>query len=531
MRYNAIRFISQYEYDILMSGADVGYLNKFKAWDGRKSVFLFPITDYYKPHMYYPIAKHLSKELGLWYDYIVYLDVPQLYTHFAAYDKAAVDSVNEGIDILFDVDEEAYDTGPVYVVPEYRIKVYNKRNVVKVEPIGSLLENKNNEEAINNMPEKEKDLEVIDKITLGVNSNEDSEVSFMNMYLQLVDAENVDKAVFRRVLAEIDWVEEVGYRYLDSELKVHYTRIPVITGGVLDVKLVKVEQADNIGLIVPSEVAKTYQTIDEAPELITEVNAVENIAFETYGFDTNDEALLELVAKIFVETGNEAPAFALTTAGDIEAVEEDLDNIGGRDMGLGSDASFGASNENLFDTIEDLDIDTAPGIEANLESFKKFKKTTKALNLLEAYLFDNIPKAIRNYVRTKYFAENKLLAIQVDNSSIFETYNNLPRQARNILTTIGELVKAFNNVQLVDSVLAEGKRIFVVAEAVNNNYWMVDGEATSLLEKEDKKHKVVIPNKSDIIILKESNVRLGSRKVYPVKNRNKTAFVDTNKIR
>lgn len=517
MDYNAIRFISQYEFDKLESGENIGYLNQFKAWDGRKAVFMFPINNYYKPETYLPIIKHLQYEHHLDYDYIVYLKLPELYTHFAAYDKEIVDKVNPNTEIPFDIDEDAYDTGSVYVVPEYRVKAYNSRYVVKVEPVGNLLENKN-KEAINNMPKE--------TINLGIENEEQTEdkMTFMKMYMELVDAPNITEQVFRQVISEIDFREEVGYQYNGSDMKVGVAYLDVISDGILKVKIAKVEQGDNVGIIVPDRVAGSYTLIEDDLEKIDIINSIEGVTFEHFGFDSKDVSLLELIAMIYIETDNAAEPYKLIPEKEAE-LEETPEDSDIADMGLGNDAAFGGANERMFDEIED-NIEAIDDVEANLESFKRFQVTSKALAILERNIHDKIPNAIRQYIKTKAIAENKILAIEVDNAAIFETFNNIPDHARKLLTTIGEAIRTNEYTQLVDSVSKGKKRLFLVAENINNNYWTTEEDDMTLLERANKKYKVVVPGQDEVIKLKRSNVRLEARAIRPYKHGEQIAFIN-----
>lgn len=520
MDYNAIRFISEYEYEKLMSGENVGYLNQFKAWDGRKAVFLFPITKYYDVEAYTPIIKHLSREHHLEYDYIVYFKVPNLYTHFAAYDKEVVDKVNKGKELKFDIDEEAYDTGAVYVVPEYRVKAYNKKQIVKVEPIGALLENK--EEALNNMPEN--------KIKLGINNIEEDQVTFMNLYINLADAISMDRETFTNLLEDIDFSDEIGFEYLGVELKVGVAHIPIIQGGKLLVKVMRLAQGGDIGLVVPTEVAQAYQRVEEDASNIDSLNQTYDLSFDAYGFNTGDASLIELVSTIYVNSDGASEAFTLTGEAEQELInaEDDAENeaggFEGLDIGLGSDAASQGRNEPMFDAIED-EIEAVEEITANLESFKRFKNTSKALYLLEEKLYNKVPNAIREHIRTKHIADGKILAIEVNNEAIFETFNNLPGHSRELLTTIGESIRTNQHTQLVDSVPIRRKRLFLVAESINNNYWIVKEEAKILTENRDKNSQLIVPSKKDIILLERSSVRPEARTLVPKLHNKNVAFV------
>ncbi len=119
-----IRFVSEQEFDALLKNKRVDVINTGRAWSGKKRLYAFP-SAYYDTIYYYNIAEYLSNELGIDYDYVIRLDLSDRYKHetFAAYDKQAVDDLL-GQEQPFDIDEDAYDSGPVYVVPEVRFVEY-----------------------------------------------------------------------------------------------------------------------------------------------------------------------------------------------------------------------------------------------------------------------------------------------------------------------------------------------------------------------------------------------------------------------
>lgn len=370
-----------------------------------------------------------------------------------------------------------------------------------------------------------------EKLNLGINTEESEIMTFMKMYLELVETDLVTKDDFKRILLDIPFNEEVGYEYGGSDLHVGVATIPIITDGILKVKVVQLEQGDSIGLIVPANVANAYEMVLEDQSLINQVNQVEEIAFETFGFDASDTVLLELVAEIYVNADSQSPAFILTGEAKIEeeaTKAEEEEEFDFNPTGSGS-ISEPRDNQSMFDSIQ-TPVEEIPDIDVNLESFKKFEARSNSLTLLEKKLFSKVPRALQEHIKTKYIADSKVLAVEVDNREIYKTFSNLPNHAKKLLTMIGESIRKNKTTQLVDSISHEGKRLFIIAESVNNNYWVVKDEEPKLLESANKRHKVVVPNKKEIITLNRTNIMYESRTKIPYKHGKQIAFAERFKL-
>lgn len=118
-----IRYISEAEYQALMTQGEVRPQKQFKAWDGRNKIHTFP-RHTYTDQDFSDVAKYLNRVFNLEYKYRIIIDTGyEEYITFAAYDTEAVDSII-GYKLDFSIDGWAYDTGPVYVVPEVRLSYY-----------------------------------------------------------------------------------------------------------------------------------------------------------------------------------------------------------------------------------------------------------------------------------------------------------------------------------------------------------------------------------------------------------------------
>lgn len=134
-----LRFISKDEFNVLNRDKKVKPTNKGRAWDGKKRLYAFPLG-YYPEEEYFKIKEYLEVAYDIDYDYAVYIDNGhEEYVTFAAYDKEMLE-MTVGRKVSFDIDEDAYDSGPVYVVPEVRLVEYSLDDVEKVVSINSNFE-------------------------------------------------------------------------------------------------------------------------------------------------------------------------------------------------------------------------------------------------------------------------------------------------------------------------------------------------------------------------------------------------------
>lgn len=360
------------------------------------------------------------------------------------------------------------------------------------------------------------------EVKLGVVEQGDS-ITYVTLYKHLEDITNLNEETFRDTFKDLQFHEEIGVEYNSLPIYVGWTYVPVITDGIANVKLLKLEQGGNIAIILPEQVATTYKRIEEDPTKIDEIIQDIDIVGDVYGFDENDKELYDLIIKMYLNVGDSAPAFILNQEGELQYEEEkegqdreedgDRDTLGGFGGGRGGldrdiNKSFASVDKG---TNSGLDIELEPEIEPNLEAFKRFSNDTQALELLIERLHNTTPRALRKHIRTKYIAESKVLVIEVDNKSIYDELDSLPKHARAQISNIGELLRTDEETQLLDSFRRDRGRVFVLAENTLGNAWVVRGEPEQEVGEKNTK-RLYISRKNDIIVLERSNISQNNRK-------------------
>ncbi len=129
-----LRFISQKEYDTLANEGRVVPVKSDRAWSGKKRLFTFPIGPY-ELKDYLDVKEYLEVAYDIDYDYMITIE-PSGYYHetFAAYDKEMMD-MTLGRYTKFDIDDDAYDSGDVYVIPEVLLDAYTTEEVIDIKPL------------------------------------------------------------------------------------------------------------------------------------------------------------------------------------------------------------------------------------------------------------------------------------------------------------------------------------------------------------------------------------------------------------
>lgn len=362
-------------------------------------------------------------------------------------------------------------------------------------------------------------------IKLGVTS-QDTTVSYVSLYKHLENISLVNEESFRKVFDEVQFKEEVGYEYNSLPIYVGWEYIPVVVDGLIEIKILKLEQGNGIAIILPEHVAATYKALEEDITKLDTYNKNLDLVGDLYGLDEKDPELLDLIKKLYVNVGDRAEAYRLTAEGEnLQDTAQDTKDDAG--MGFGDDSlGLGAPGENRsFGDIPKADtpVEEAPEIVANEEAYKRFKKDTKSLSMLQNKLYNKVPLVIREHITTKYVADEKILLVNVNNKAIYETFNTLPKHARAQITEIGEFLRLNENTQLVDSFKYLEGRIFVMAENSHSNIWMVKNEEIKTFnEKRDK--TLYISKKDAIIELERSNIRQENRRFVPRDKEGNTVF-------
>lgn len=370
-----------------------------------------------------------------------------------------------------------------------------------------------------------------DTIKLGVLTH-DTEISYINLYKRLETIDLVNEDSFRNVFNDVQFEEEVGVEYNSLPLYVGWAYIPVVIDGLVEVKILKLEQGNGIAIILPEMVATTYQVLEDDITQLDVINANIDLVGDLYGLDETDNELIELIKTLYVNIGNNAPAFRLTTEGEhtyedeIKDSEENQDNLD-LGLGLGGAPSRGGSENQSFGSIsQNQGIDNVNEIEdisVNEEAYKRFKKDTTVLEELIQKLYRETPYAIKEHITTQWSDNKNVLFIRVDNKAIYETFNTIPKHARSQISQIGETLRLNPETQIIDSFKHNGGRIFSLVENTHSNLWKVKNEEIKPFnENQDK--TLYISKKPDIIEVEQSSIRQEARHFIPRSKDGKTVF-------
>jgi len=157
----------------------------------------------------------------------------------------------------------------------------------------------------------------------------------------------------------------------------------------------------------------------------------------------------------------------------------------------------------------------------NESAYKKFKKQGTYLESLKNRLYEKANPAMRKNIRVKI--QENVLVIEVNNKNIYNHYATIPAFAKRLLTNFGEAIRTNERTQLVDTFSKDGKRYFVIAEDIANNYWYVINED---MDKLDEKEDYIRPSLGGVAKLRRSSIRKESRSIIPYKMGRKIVFVN-----
>lgn len=336
----------------------------------------------------------------------------------------------------------------------------------------------------------------------------------INSYAQLVKllagTELEDTENLLAELEKFSFIEADETLYNKLPMAVYYKQLPIVVNGDVLVKVVLLQQADGLILVVPEHVTQVYKDLLEDATLLTEKNTNISLYAEVYNFDVNDEHLQDLIKTTYISAGNNLKPFELKDA----LAQEEKEDKPKQDEAPGNQ-----DVPDFFGEIED-DLPAMEDISVNEESYKRFKKQSNVIEKFLDKLYEKSNQILKENVRTKFF--NKVLIIEVDNKSVYNYYEKMPIAAKKLLSNFGEAIRTNKNTQLVDSFSFNGKRYFVVAENIANNYWYIKDEELDTLT-EDLVY--IAPTAKTIIKLAKSSVRKESRQLVPYKKGKNVIFV------
>jgi len=320
-----------------------------------------------------------------------------------------------------------------------------------------------------------------------------------------------------------EFTEDIETTYRSYPIKVLYKQLPIVIDGEVLVKVVVLIQADSYALIIPENISETYKELLDNPELIDSKNIDFSLYAEVYNFDSDDSELLELIKEVYLAAGNSLKAFELVGSLKVEPEMEKEESEEEADPFKPANTDFSAEDfsEESFSEIE-APVEDFSEVEENYKAFKKFKKQSAFLESLVKKLYTMSNKQFKENIRIKFLNNKSILAIEVDNKSVYRKFEHVPAIAKKSLSIFGEAIRKNDSTQLVDSFVKDGKRYFIVVESAGNNFWYVSKEEMSPL---DDSKDIIKPIQKDIIKLNRSSVRQESRKFIPCKKDKEIVFL------
>ncbi len=397
----------------------------------------------------------------------------------------------------------------------------NKQNLDKIKKLNDDTVEVEVEVPEVSLPWKQEDEEV-SEIELEEIEEETIE-SYVQLAKLLSSEEVVDINEIVEILNKASFQEDQEVMYGGRPAKIHYKQLPIIETDEILVKIVILTQADSLALIIPEHVSEVYEELKNDPAQIVKVNKELNIYAEVYRFESKDPDFHEAVKSAYLKAGDGLRAFDIPKELEDKVMGQEEDEDGEPfEAETGStdnfDSMFGGESGggSGTDDFEELDsnFDSVGEFEENAKAYEGFRKHSDVLDELKESLYNKVTDQVRPHIKTTYVTEsNALLVIEVDNRSIYNKYSKVPKVAKRVMTAVGETIRRNQYTQLIDSFINEGKRYFIIAEAIGNNFWISEADELKRIEEAGK--STVLPIQEEIIILKKSSVREESRTLRP----------------
>jgi tetrahydromethanopterin S-methyltransferase subunit A len=341
---------------------------------------------------------------------------------------------------------------------------------------------------------------------------ENTEKETIGSYAQLVKllsgTELEDTEALLKELENFSFIEDESTLYNKLPMAVYYKQLPAVIDSDVLVKVVLLQQADGLALVVPENVVEAYQDLIKDATLIVEKNNNISLYAEIYNFDSTDKNLQDLIKSVYISCGNELKPFDLKN--DLAQKQKETSE---------ENNEPGQDDAPLFEPIVDS-LPEMEEIQVNEEAYKKFKKQSNVIEKFLEHMYEKSNNILKKNVKVLFF--KKVLIIEVNNKNVYQTYEKSPVVAKKLLSNFGEAIRKNKNTQLLDSFSKNGKRYFVVAENIANNYWYVANEE---IEKLNDQAVYIEPISKNVIKLNSSSVRKESRKLVPFKKGKKIVFV------
>jgi hypothetical protein len=342
--------------------------------------------------------------------------------------------------------------------------------------------------------------------------------SFAQFIKALTDLEVKNTNTIMEVLGKVGLVSDNEASYNNLPISILYRQLPAVINGSLLVKVVILEQGENIAVIIPDEVAQVYEDVQQNNKLLSEKNIGLSLYAEVYGFDSDNKKFQELIKTSYLAAGNFMKAFDLVGA-DVVSDDKEDDEKPDRETNNPFETPS-KPEEPEFDIPEaPEDIATSDEVAENMEAYNKFKTHGNALGKLAEALTESTTTLLKKNTKVWFLNSDKnILIIEVNNKAIYDSFHKAKSIAKQTISKLGESIRANKDTQLLDSFSKSGKRYFVVAENIlNDNFWYAKGDELTELPKLGNDY-AINPIASNIIQLNKSSIRKESRVYKPFTN-------------
>jgi len=323
---------------------------------------------------------------------------------------------------------------------------------------------------------------------------EEKITSFVQLFDTLLSTTVVELDIFKEVVAQLPVDFKEVKEFGNMVYNIITSKLPVIVGGALTVKVVQVSSENESLLIYPEDVAVDYLDFTEETRDIKDINIGFNLLAEVYGA-TIDDDLYTFIRETYLSANDSSSAYE-----EIKKTEQvSVEGIG-----------FKQDEEAL--PKEEVDITfIQESLNKNKGLFEKFSLQDDALDRLLKLLREELPaKVLENL---KLGTHKNVFILEADNNKIYEAFGMFPVYSKYNITRVGETLRNSKDFQLIDTFTKEDKRYYIVAES-KDNYWYVEGEQPRL----DNNSSKLVPLKENIIVLKHSNIHESARKHKLIKD-------------
>src|SRR5690606_29034639 len=208
--------------------------------------------------------------------------------------------------------------------------------------------------------------------------------SYAQLVKSLTELEVKNYETISNTINKANFIEDDETTFNNLPLSIKYKQLPVVIGTDLLVKVVVLEQGDNIAIIVPENTSTIYEELlEEDFDNLTNYNINLSLYAEVYGFDTNNSKFLELLKNMYLSAGNFIKAFSTPEVVQKTNEEDDEENSEFDFTPSSSTDNVGRADDfDMDETSITDDISSFEEIKENMKAYNKFTVKTKSLTKL-----------------------------------------------------------------------------------------------------------------------------------------------------